>query len=298
VETVDSSGDAGKFTSIALDSSGNPHISYVDYTVWNSYDLKYAYLSGDTWYISTLDSASHVKTNTSIALDSHDNPHVSYFDEDSDDLKYTYYDGDSWNTETVDSTDDVGRNSSIELDSSDRPRISYFDNTNNAMKYARHDGTTWNIESADSAGNTVLQTSLALDSHENPHVAYYDDDNKDLKYATLVCAYPSAPAASDPGDSVESGVEYTVSWPAVGGASEYVIEEALSDGFSDVSERRTVTGLSTSYTHDSAGTAYYYRVKARGSCGSVSDWSAVVDITVSAVAKKNSAYMGLLLLDQ
>ena len=56
IETVDSEDDAGDYTSLALDSGGNPHISY-----WEAAndDLKYAYYDG-IWHIEMLDSTGNV----------------------------------------------------------------------------------------------------------------------------------------------------------------------------------------------------------------------------------------------
>lgn len=54
IETVDSEGGVGAHTSIALDSSDNPHISYYDGTNTN---LKYTYYDGSSWHIETVDSA-------------------------------------------------------------------------------------------------------------------------------------------------------------------------------------------------------------------------------------------------
>jgi hypothetical protein len=125
----------GGYTSIALDSSDNPHISYYDYT---NGDLKYAHWTGSTWSITSVDTTGHVGDFTSIALDSSDNPHISYCDLSNDDLKYGCWTGSTWSITSVDSAGDVGYDTSIALDSSDYPHISYCDYGNYDLKYARY----------------------------------------------------------------------------------------------------------------------------------------------------------------
>ena len=71
--------------SLALDSAGNPRISYCDGTNEN---LKYAAYDGAAWTITTVDSAGGVGYYTSLALDSAGNPHISYYDDTNGDLKY------------------------------------------------------------------------------------------------------------------------------------------------------------------------------------------------------------------
>lgn len=48
IETVDAGGDVGKYTSIDLDSSNYPHISYFDYS---NGDLKYALILGNVTFL-------------------------------------------------------------------------------------------------------------------------------------------------------------------------------------------------------------------------------------------------------
>ncbi len=174
IETVDT-GDVGYYSSISLDSSDNPHISYVDY---GNGDLKYAHFDGTDWYIETVDSPG---SDPSISLDSSDNPHISYVDYGNGDLKYAHFDGTDWYIETVDSPGWVGFDNSISLDSSDNPHISYIDWTGDALlKHAHFDGTDWYIETVDSAG---ADSSISLDSSDNPHISYLDNSNGDLKHA-------------------------------------------------------------------------------------------------------------------
>ena len=75
IETVDSYGYVGSHTSLALDSSDNPHISYWDYT---NRDLKYAAWNGASWEIETVDSYGDVGWHSSLALDSNGYPHILY----------------------------------------------------------------------------------------------------------------------------------------------------------------------------------------------------------------------------
>jgi hypothetical protein len=68
IQTVDSTG--GLDTSLVLDASGNPHISYIADNI-----LKYAVWTGSSWNIQTVDSTG---ADNSLVLDDSGNAHISY----------------------------------------------------------------------------------------------------------------------------------------------------------------------------------------------------------------------------
>lgn len=181
IETVDSAGMVGQDTSIALDFSGNPHVSYRD--VVNE-DLKYAYQDESGWHIETIDSEGNTGYSTSIAVDQSDNIHISYHDYSNHQLKYALKNKGSstWQIEIVDNNGNVGLDTSITVDLSGNPQISYRDYSNKCLMYAHKNASIWQIEKVDETGDTGGHTSITLDSLARPHISYYDVANGDLKY--------------------------------------------------------------------------------------------------------------------
>ncbi len=75
-------------TSLALDSGGNPHISYYDAGTGS---LMYASRSiGGTWATQVVDNSGDVGGYSSLKLDSQDRPIISYFDATTLALKIAY----------------------------------------------------------------------------------------------------------------------------------------------------------------------------------------------------------------
>jgi len=181
LETVDSAGLVGFYSSIVLDSNDYPCISYFDYSNLN---LKYAKWNGISWEIETVDT--HGGKYTSLALDVSGYPHISYYDDEV--LKYAKFNGTGWEIEVIDTGggdfNPTNHYTSLALDVSGYPHISYWDCVNKALKYAKWNGTGWEIETVDtSLGTYGGWTSIALDASGYPHISYYDNTNRDLKYA-------------------------------------------------------------------------------------------------------------------
>ena len=191
IVSVDTTGNVGWWTSIAINSNNAVHISYYDST---NDDLKYAtctssWSSPSSWSKVTVDSSGDVGKYSSVAIDSNDAVHISYRDSTNDDLKYatcssSCSSASSWTTSTIDSVGNVGSRTSIAIDSNDALHISYHDITNGDLKYATDQSGSWANTTVDSVGTVGQYTSIAIDSNDVVHISYYDATNKDLKYAT------------------------------------------------------------------------------------------------------------------
>jgi hypothetical protein len=87
IEIVDTVGDVGSSSSLAVDHRDMAHIAYYDAT---NGDLKYAYFNGSDWEIYTLVSEGDVGSHCSLALDPFGNPYIPFHDAGLGDLKIIY----------------------------------------------------------------------------------------------------------------------------------------------------------------------------------------------------------------
>jgi hypothetical protein len=195
IETVDKRAETGKFNSVAVDTSGYPHIAY-SHVAWG--DLLYAAWDGSRWNFGDIDSRrthnDYVGIGNSIALDSSGNPHIAYFDSTKNLVKYAWMEDGHWKNEVVDQLGGRGEldHVSLRLDSQNQPHIVYYDSGMGALKYTAKTDKEWHTEIVDNDGNVGKYPSLVLDAKNQPYIAYYSLDDGTLRMAHLETAYTAA----------------------------------------------------------------------------------------------------------
>ncbi|MBN1230255.1 MAG: sortase [Anaerolineales bacterium] len=197
IVTVDSPGVVGWYSSLAINLSGNPVISYYSATATA---LKLATCTAGcdtatpTFVKVTVDSVGTVGIESSLAMTALGNPVISYYDDSNDDLKLATCTGNcntatpTFEIVTVVSDDDAGLYNDLVLNSNDSPIISYYDATNGNMKMVscmydcQTADPTWKIKTVDDYGNVGGYNSLALVSNILA-TSYYNFSNEDLRFS-------------------------------------------------------------------------------------------------------------------
>jgi hypothetical protein len=150
--------------SLAVDSSGNPHIIY---------DGKYFVWTGSKWNVQD------VGFSGKLVLDKNDNPHVvysvgKYYNQTSGlylyDIFYASLSGSTWTTETVTTQLWPDPSPNLALDQDGNPHVAYMQGYEYVM-YASRNGSAWNTKIVDTQSSTC-QPQIAVDANSNPHIVY------------------------------------------------------------------------------------------------------------------------------
>lgn len=190
IEEVDASSNSGQYTSIALDSLNQVHISYYDV---DASALKYVNNVAKTWNVETVDNCAEVGKYSSLGISSGGFAHISYFDETNGDLKYATNKSGSWSVTSVKTG--AGLYTSLVLDPSDWAHISHVSTDNMYLYYSENTAAgTWSTGQVDfQSGDWSItsSSSIALDSEQNAHIAYNTASSgatymNQLKYANNV----------------------------------------------------------------------------------------------------------------
>ncbi len=185
----------GYYTSLALDSSGNPVVSH--YTVPND-GLKLTHCGDPACNTSSnnfADPGNILGYYTSLALDASGFPVISYFDQTNGDLKVVHCgNANCASGNTIVSPDmagEVGEYTSIALDSLGKPVVSYYDRTGGKLKILHCGDATCSsgnsITMPDGAGASY--TSIRLDAFGDPVVSYYSTTGANLR--VMHCGDPN-----------------------------------------------------------------------------------------------------------
>ena len=216
--TLDSVGNFGTSTSIAIGVDGLPIISYYNSTIDDLKIVKCLNQSCSSFDTpSTLDSAGDVGRDLSIAIGVDGFPIISYYDFTNRDLKIVKCLNQSCSSfdipRTLDSTGDVGSNTSIAIGIDGFPIISYNDFTNGYLKIVRCLNQSCSSNNTpgilDSAGGVGRDTSIAIGSDGFAIISYYDYTNRDLKVAKCLNQICTSSTSSRTLDSVDFVGTYT-----------------------------------------------------------------------------------------
>jgi hypothetical protein len=173
-------------SSLAVDRSGNPRLSYISL----SQDLFYAWRTAQGWQAQAVNTDwSGLCRESSLALDSIDSPQIVYHigrghGAGYNGLVYARWTGSNWRSQVVDSptNDRLGGHPSLVLDATDRPHIASvyeaWDSNYWSVMYTWFTGDNWETQTVDgTAGVLWPRVSLALDVAGKPSIAYsFPDD--------------------------------------------------------------------------------------------------------------------------
>jgi hypothetical protein len=264
IRTLDSTGNVGVHTGIAIGTDNNPVISYFDDT---NDDLKLVVCGDPTCNptgntIRILDGFGTMGRLPNIVIGSSGSPLVSYYDSANDRVKLVVCGDPTCNPTTntirgLNQASQLGNINDLALDPNGLPRIVFRDPTNDHMQVLLCGDPT-----CDPATNTVIMpdgnqisgssTTIAINPDGVPVVAYNDGVVNDLglKFALVDSVRPETITRVFPTEGETLNVPLnSILWGAVDGIEFYGLQiqdaggAVLLDGWVDATEACDSAGL-------------------------------------------------------
>jgi hypothetical protein len=139
LEEADFLDQTGNFASLAIDSIGDPHISYVSKES-SIVNVKYASISDHGWQIETIESwrSGVLGLYSRIALDGDDSPSIAYYDPLAQSPDYQWWDGSAWNTNMDLDQTQMGTYMNLALKSPGNPTLAFWDTAGSTIALAEY----------------------------------------------------------------------------------------------------------------------------------------------------------------
>jgi hypothetical protein len=170
--------------SFALESNGNPHVSYTS----TGGILMYAYWNGSDWHRQITGQDGQI---VSLILDSNQNPIITYYSA-YDELKIAHYNCLELRTNSFGKLLDYSQSKySLLTESNGNLHMTYTSSEGNShnLNYAFWDSQNWTKRYVGSTGINADDGSLILDQNGNPHIVY--SNTKDVIHYTENSGYHS-----------------------------------------------------------------------------------------------------------
>ena len=184
--TADYTDQAGKWSSIAVDSNGHVHVVHIN---GGNYQIRHSVYDGSSWNSVTIKNCGHTYCwDVDMVIDDNNQIHAAYttYNANYETLVYLHYDGTSWSDTEVSASANFGP-IGIAVDSNNHPHISHAvsgQHCGDGLRLASYTGSVWTYRSVDIGSNRGCDSDIVIDDNDNIYISYQVRDQSKLKVAT------------------------------------------------------------------------------------------------------------------